>query len=85
MKRIHVHYDGVRYSVAGRELDELKAEIANALADGKPHWLKVNLGEGTVRQTELLIARGVGVALTPIDPATEEPLDPVPVALPGES
>jgi hypothetical protein len=85
MKRIHIHYDGTRYTVADRGMDELKAEIAEALAADRPHWLKVNYGEGAVRVTEVLIARGIGVALTPIDPASEEPLEAAAVALPAEN
>jgi len=84
MKRIHVFYEGVRFTVADREVDDLKEEIEAALASGAPHWLRVNYGEGTLRQTELLIAPGIGIGLTAMDAATEEPLPVVPVALPAE-
>jgi len=84
MKRIHLFYEGVRFTVADREVDDLKEEIEAALASGSPHWLQVNYGEGTLRQTELLIAPGIGFGLTPMNPAAEEPLKVAPVALPGE-
>jgi hypothetical protein len=83
MKRIHIYYEGIRYTVADREVDDLKAEIKSALAGDSPYWLKVNHGEGTLRETELLIAPGIGFAITPIDPAAEEPLSAEGVALPG--
>jgi hypothetical protein len=84
MKRIYVYYEGVPFTIAGRELSDVKDEIERALATGAPHWLKVNHGEGTLRQTELLIAPGIGIAVTPIDPAAEEPLSTERVALPGD-
>jgi hypothetical protein len=84
MKRIHIHYDGIRFTVADREVAELKAEIESALAGDSPYWLRVNHGEGTLRETELLIAPGIGIAVTPIDPAAEEPLSTERVALPGD-
>jgi len=83
MKRIHLYYDGFIYSVAGRELDELKSEIEQALTSGSPHWLKVNHGEGTLREAQLLIAPGVGLALSPMEAELEDRVPEVPVALPG--
>lgn len=82
MKRIHVYYQGVRYTVADRELAELKDEIERALASGAPHWLKVNHGEGALRETEVLIAPGVGIGLMPIEPDSEDRLQPAQVVLP---
>lgn len=82
MKRVHIYYQGVRYTVADRELAELKDEIERALASGTPHWLKVNHGEGTLREIELLIAPGVGIGLMPIKPESEDRLQPAQVLLP---
>jgi hypothetical protein len=83
MKRIYVYYEGVPYTIAGRELRDVKDEIERALATGAPHWLKVNHGEGTLRETEVLIAKGVGIALIPIKPGSEDRLEAAPVVLPG--
>lgn len=66
MKRINVNYDGTTYSIGQRELSEVQDEIATALASGKPHWLQVNYGEGTVQTTMLLIHAGIGIALMPV-------------------
>jgi len=83
MKRIHVYYAGVKYSVAGRGLAELKNEIEQALTGHRPYWLKVNHGEGTLRETEVLISPGVGIALSPMEAEAEDRVPEVPVALPG--
>jgi hypothetical protein len=83
VKRIHVYYEGVRYTIADRELTEVKNEIEGALADGSPHWLQVNHGEGTLRKTELLIAPGIGIGVMPIDADSEDQLPPAHVVLPG--
>jgi hypothetical protein len=84
MKRIQLYYDGVRYTVGGKDFDDLKREIESALASGAPHWLKVNHGEGTLRETEILIAPGVGIGLMPIEPDAEDHLPPAAVTLPGD-
>jgi hypothetical protein len=85
MKRIHVYYQGVRYTIADREVADIKQEIEAALSGGTPHWLTVNHGEGTLRKVDLLIASGVGIGLMPIDPEAEDKLPAVSgVALPGD-
>ncbi len=61
-KRVDVFYGGRLYSVGGRDLDDLRAEIAQALAAGHG-WLTVNDGEGIAQSTELLITPGVDVTL----------------------
>lgn len=68
MKRIQVYYEGIRFTIADRELDEVKSEIEDALNTGVARWLAVNHGEGTLRETEILIAPGIGIGLMPIDP-----------------
>jgi len=83
VKRIHLYYEGVRYTVAGRELAELKDEIEAALVRGAPHWLKVNHGEGTLREVDLLIAPGIGIGVMPIEADSEDELPPANVVLPG--
>lgn len=64
MKRIYVIYEGVTFSVSGREPDELRREIEDAVRSGQPHWLRVNHGEGTPSATDLLLTPGVGIALS---------------------
>jgi hypothetical protein len=83
MKRIYVYYEGVRYTIAGRDLADVKNEIERAMSTGTPHWLRVNHGEGTLREAEVLIAEGVGIGLVPIEPDSEDPLQAASVALPG--
>lgn len=70
MKRIDIVYGENAYSVGGRDLDELMAEIMSGLADGG-HWLQVNHGEGARHDAFLLIGPGTPIALIPIP---EEPL-----------
>ena len=67
MKRINVVYDGAEYSLADREIDDVRAEIADALASDEPHFLVANFGAGSMRRAELLITRGVAISLMPID------------------
>jgi hypothetical protein len=69
MKRIDIEYGGQHFSVGGRELDDLLAEISEGLRDG-PTWLEVNDGEGRRRDALLLIAPGVPLAVIPV-PADE--------------
>ena len=64
MKRIDIRYGDSQYSVGGRELAEVQAEIASLADEGG--WLTVNEGEGAPRPTYLWIAPGVQVAVTPV-------------------
>lgn len=69
MKRIDVLYDGGSYSIGGRELQEVRAEIEAILRSEKPGWLKVNYGEGKPQPAELLIAAGCRISLMPTSEA----------------
>ena len=72
MKRIDIHYGGELYSVGGRDLDELRAEILHGVTHGG-QWLQVNDGEGTRRDAQLLLHPGVPISLIPVDvPETAE-------------
>jgi hypothetical protein len=73
MKRINLIYGGTTYSVGGRDLDELQAEIGAALTAGNPLWLTVNSGEGIPREARLLITGGVDLALIPIAEPAQDP------------
>lgn len=68
MKRINILYGGAQYSVGGRELSHLEAEIEKIVQSGTPGWLTVNFGEGSVRPARLLITAGTQIALIGIDP-----------------
>jgi hypothetical protein len=75
MKRIDIMYGENAYSVGGRDLAELQAEIMRGFAGGG-EWLRVNHGEGQRHDAFLLIGPGTPIALIPIpeDPtSTEEP------------
>ncbi|MDD7930616.1 hypothetical protein [Microbacterium thalli] len=61
-KRIDVFYGGRAYTIGGRDLEDVRAEIADALESGHG-WLSVNDGEGVAQGTELLITHGVDVTL----------------------
>jgi riboflavin synthase alpha subunit len=67
MKRITIAYDGISYTVADTNIDELKTQILKVHTSGTPMWLQVNHGEGSYRETDLLIAPGISVAVTGID------------------
>ncbi|HEV7951423.1 MAG TPA: hypothetical protein VGP24_16800 [Glaciihabitans sp.] len=68
MKRINILYDGIHYSLASRDLDQLKAEVLSGMTSGEPFWLRVNHGEGSWREADILISPGVGISLMGIDP-----------------
>lgn len=66
MKRIDLMYGGQQYSIGNRDVDELLEEIVARLTESPAYWLEVNAGEGEPRPTQLLITRGVPLAITPI-------------------
>jgi hypothetical protein len=65
MKRIDIYYGGQHYSVGGRRVDDLRAEIEAGLAAGT-YWLEVNDGEGQLRAALLLLSPGVALAVVPV-------------------
>jgi hypothetical protein len=67
VKRITIAYGGIPYTVADSDVDELKNQILTVHTSGTPMWLRVNHGEGSYRETDLLIAPGISVAVTGID------------------
>ncbi|WP_150307240.1 hypothetical protein [Planctomonas psychrotolerans] len=72
IKRINIAYDGASYSIGNREYDEVKAEIESFVESGRPHWLRVNHGEGSFREVDLLITPSTSISLSAIDPASAE-------------
>jgi len=71
MKRIDIQYDGEHYSIGGRDLDDVKAEIARGLDSGSTFWLEVNVGEGRLQPASLALTRGTPIALA--SSAPDEP------------
>jgi hypothetical protein len=67
MKRIMISYSGRDYSIMNADPEKIKAEILDANRSGQPMWLRVNDGEGTYREADLLIAPGIPVTITGID------------------
>lgn len=71
MKRIDVHYGGELYTIGGRDVGDLQAEILAGLAAGGC-WLSVNDGEGARRDAQLLLHAGVPITLIPVPDPTAE-------------
>jgi hypothetical protein len=67
VKRITIAYGGIPYTVADTDVDALKNRILTVHTSGTPTWLRVNHGEGSYRETDLLIAPGISVAVTGIE------------------
>lgn len=72
MKRIDVLYGGQEFSIAGRELDDVRDEVRAAISAGQG-WLSVNIGEGITAPAALLVTPGVPLALLPV--AGDDDLD----------
>ncbi len=68
---VYLHYDGGRYTVPGRTLEDIQGEISAALAAGEPYWMEVNYGEGRPSAARLLITPGVTLALQQDNPAEQ--------------
>ena len=67
MKRIDIIYGGEHYSVGGRDLESLRAEIEEQLASGGVGWITVNDGEGALMRRAGLMRRRRGVGFTARD------------------
>jgi hypothetical protein len=62
VSRIEVIYEGEMFTIGGRELADVQADVAAALEAGHG-WLEVNQGSGAPATTHLLLSRGVPLAL----------------------
>lgn len=71
MRRIELTYGGVLYTIADRDLDQVKKDIVSGLAAG-PSWLTVNYGEGLLAETDLLLVPGVPIAVASVGPSSSE-------------
>jgi hypothetical protein len=83
MKRINIIYGGEQYTIADADPEQVKADIAQAITSGRPFWLRVNHGEGTVRAADLLITSGTAISLMGIEPSgpTDSPYSSTPLAV----
>jgi hypothetical protein len=69
VKRIDIAYGGQLYSVGGRTLEEVRDDVERAIADGGA-WMRVNDGEGALREALLFVAPGTPVAIIPVPDET---------------
>ena len=60
---VYVLYDGNRFTIAGRTIEDVQSEIDEALSAGAPRWLEVNYGEGRPTPARILLAPGAHIAL----------------------
>lgn len=62
MTRTTILYDGAEYVVAKTAAD-VRADVDEILATGKPGWFVVNHGRGKLQQAEILVAAGIPISL----------------------
>jgi hypothetical protein len=67
MKRVDIYYGGEHYSIGGRDLSDVEAEVKKGLDSGSTYWLVVNTGEGKLRLSSLALTPGVSIALSAAD------------------
>ena len=75
MNRIDIVYGGQQYSLGGRSIDSIQAEIDAAIVAGKPYWLMVNSGGGRFEDAYLLIAPGIPFAVLNVKPEDGDDID----------
>jgi hypothetical protein len=73
MIRVNIKYDGTDYSIGGREVDDIQAEIDAGLSSSEPRWLHVNAGEGQYQPARLLLTRGTSISLLAVDEKRQGP------------
>lgn len=67
MTRIDINYGGKHYSLGDREFADVMLEVESIIESGRPGWLLVNQGSGSLRAAHLLITAGVPFVLVPVD------------------
>lgn len=82
MKRIDLLYGGQRFSISGRDYDDVRTEILAAVAAGGA-WLTVNVGEGSALMGHILVTSGVSLTVVPV--TTEEAERNAHVVNPGDA
>jgi hypothetical protein len=66
--RIDIVYGGKPYTLGGRTVESLRAEIADAVSSGVPAWLRVNSGAGRYQDAYLLLSPGTAIAIVDVQP-----------------
>ncbi len=69
---VYLLYDGNRYAISGKAMEDIQREIDEAMADGAPKWLEVNYGEGRPTLARILISPGMQIALQQDNPQSSE-------------
>lgn len=64
MKRIDIRYGGSDYSIANRDIADVRSDIAAGLEAGSVFWLEVNEGAGVPRPASLALTVGTPIALS---------------------
>ncbi len=62
MMRTTILYDGSEYVVAASAQD-VRADLDEILATGKPGWYIANHGRGKLQQAEILVSAGIPISL----------------------
>lgn len=62
-KRIAVHYGGVEYAISGREIEDVLRQVEEGTMSSDPQWLEVAIGQGRSTSAQLLLWRGVPIAV----------------------
>ncbi|MDJ0323489.1 hypothetical protein QMG61_06905 [Cryobacterium sp. PH31-AA6] len=75
MRRVDIVYGGQQYSLAGRTIESIQAEVLKAFTDGTPYWLRVNSGGGRFEDAYLLIAPGIPFAVLNVKPEIGDDID----------
>lgn len=75
MKRVDIVYGGQQYSLGGRSIESIRAEVSQAFTDGAPYWLRVNSGGGRFEDAYLLIAPGIPFAVLNVKPENGDDID----------
>ncbi|TFC45608.1 hypothetical protein E3T37_11790 [Cryobacterium sp. TMT2-10] len=63
MTRVDIVYGGQQYSLGGRSIESIQAEVDAAVLSGAPYWMRVNSGGGRFEDAFLLIAPGIPFAM----------------------
>ncbi|MBC7440991.1 MAG: hypothetical protein H7311_00425 [Ramlibacter sp.] len=75
MNRVDIVYGGQQYSLGGRSIESIQAEIDAAILSGTPYWMRVNSGGGRFEDAYLLIAPGIPFAVLRVKPNNGHDID----------
>jgi hypothetical protein len=72
--RIAVFYGGTEYAISDRTLEEVVRDVEAGVSSDGPAWLAANIGQGRSTPVQLLLGRGIPIAVGQIntdgDPVT---------------